>query len=114
MRFFRSALAALAADIALAASAQAPSPPEAFLRADKGHCIACHQLPQGHGPVSRADLGTKLEGTRMRAIGREGLRQAIADPPRVNADTLMPPFGRHRILESWEIETLVDYLHALP
>jgi L-cysteine S-thiosulfotransferase len=110
----RRTLAVLAAGGALAAFAQAPSPPEAFLRADRGHCIACHQLPEGRGPASRADLGPRLEGTRMRALGREGLRQAIADPMRANPETVMPPFGRHRILEAAEIEALVEYLHALP
>lgn len=114
MRLLRPGLAAIAAGAALAASAQAPSPPEAFLRADKGHCIACHQLPEGRAPASRADLGPKLEGTRMRALGREALRQAITDPTRANPETLMPPFGRHRILEAAEIDALVEYLHALP
>ena len=114
MRLPAGVLAALAAGGVVAAFAQAPSPPEAFTRADKGHCIACHQLPEGHGPASRADVGPRLEGTRMRALGREGLRLAIADPARANADTLMPPFGRHRILEAAEIEALVSYLHALP
>ena len=114
MRLLRRVLAVIAAGCALAASAQVPSPPEAFLRADKGHCIACHQLPEGRAPASRADVGPKLEGTRMRALGREALRQVIADPTRANAETLMPPFGRHRILETAEIEALVTYLHALP
>ena len=114
MRLSRRALAVLAAGAALAAHAQAPSPPEAFLRADKGHCIACHQLPEGHGPASRADVGPRLEGARMRTLGREALRQSIADPSRANADTLMPPYGRHRILEAAEIDALVEYLHALP
>lgn len=114
MRPLRCILAAAAAGITLAASAQTAAVPEAFLRADKGHCAACHQLPEGHGPASRADLGPKLEGARMRALGREGLRRAIGDPASANPDTVMPPFGRHRILEAVEIERLVDYLHALP
>ena len=114
MRLPRRALAAIAAGGALAASAQSPAPPAAFVQADKGHCIACHQLPEGHGPASRADLGPRLEGSRMRALGREGLRRAIADPVRANPETLMPPYGRHKILEAGEIEALVEYLHALP
>jgi len=28
-----------------------------FVRPDKGHCIACHQLPAGVGPQTRADVG---------------------------------------------------------
>ena len=114
MRLIRWSLAVLAAGSALAASAQSASPPDIFTRADKGHCVACHQLPEGQGAASRADLGPRLEGARMRALGRAGLRQAIGDASRANSDTVMPPFGRHRILEPAEIETLVEYLHALP
>ena len=100
--------------VAPPALAQARQGLDLFVRADKGHCIACHQLPQGQGPASRADVGPRLEGARMRALGREALRQSIADPARANADTLMPPYGRHRILEAAEIDALVEYLHALP
>ena len=38
----------------------------------------------------------------------------IEDPGRANPDTVMPPFGRHRILEPAEIGRIVEYLHALP
>jgi sulfur-oxidizing protein SoxX len=31
-----------------------------------------------------------------------------------NPDTLMPPFGRHRILHAAEIDRVVEYLYALP
>jgi hypothetical protein len=31
-----------------------------------------------------------------------------------NASTLMPPFGKHRILEPREIDRIVEFLHALP
>jgi len=85
-----------------------------FVRADKGHCIACHQLPEGIGPATRADLGPRLEGARMRRLGKDALRSLIVDPMRANPDTVMPPFGRHHILEPTEIDRLVEFLHALP
>ena len=96
------------------AHAQAPQAPVEFVRADKGHCIACHQVPEGSGPRTRADLGPALTGERMRALGRERLRALIEDPTRANAETVMPPYGRHRILDAAEIRRLVEYLHALP
>jgi sulfur-oxidizing protein SoxX len=105
-------LAAAAAALALPCAAQ--SVPEAFVKPERGNCIACHQLPAGLEPRTRADLGPALEGARMRALGREGIRAAIEDPTRANPDTLMPPFGRHRILEKAEIDRLVEFLHALP
>ena len=107
-------LAALACGLALDVPAQQPTAAELFARADQGHCMACHRLPQGVLPASRADLGPALEGARMRALGKPGIRGAIEDPMRANPDTVMPPFGRHRILEAAEIERLVEFLHALP
>jgi sulfur-oxidizing protein SoxX len=114
MRRFHAVLAVTLAAIAFPARAQKSAAPEAFLRVDKGHCIACHQLPEGIWPATRADLGPRLEGARMRALGRAKLRELLQDPTRSNPDTLMPPYGRHRILEADEIERLVEYLHALP
>jgi sulfur-oxidizing protein SoxX len=111
----RAALAVLGAlACAAAARAQVPSGAELFVRADKGNCIACHQVPAGAGPATRSDLGPKLEGARMRAIGRERLRALLTDPMANNPDTMMPPFGRHRILDAAEIDRVVEYLDALP
>jgi len=113
MRFAITVAAAPLAAAVLAASAQQPAP-DLFVSADKGHCIACHQVPEGAGPATRADLGPRLEGGRMRSLGREKLRALIADPMQANPETLMPPFGRHRILDPAEIQRVVDYLQALP
>jgi sulfur-oxidizing protein SoxX len=109
----RRVIVLLACAIAVPAAAQVPAL-ELFVRRDKGHCIACHQVPEGAGPQTRADLGPRLEGTRMRELGRRSLRAFIVDPTAANPDTVMPPFGRHRLLEPGEIDRIVDYLHALP
>jgi sulfur-oxidizing protein SoxX len=108
-----AAVLALACGIATSALAQVPAR-DLFVRADKGHCIACHQLPAASGPPTRADVGPALTGERMRALGKPALREAIADPTRANPDTVMPPYGRHRLLDTAEIERLVEFLHALP
>ncbi len=112
-----AAIAALTA-LALAASAARAQAPltgaQLFVRPEKGNCIACHQVSDPAAPRTRSDLGPKLEGARMRAIGRERLRTLLTDPMANNPDTLMPPFGRHRILDSREIERVIDYLDALP
>ena len=113
----KTVLALFAATIAIAAvpaAAQAVAPPPAFVQRDKGHCLACHQVPEGAGPASRADLGPRLEGARMRELGRSRLRDVIADPTAANPNTVMPPYGKHRILEPQEIDRVVEYLHALP
>ena len=104
--------------LALAALPAWPERPlsavELFVERDKGYCISCHQLPPGAGPPSTSDLGPRLEGARMRALGKAGIRAAIVDPTAANADTLMPPFGRHRILDDAEIDRLVEFLNGLP
>lgn len=104
---------AFAVAVALPAWGQG-SATDLFVRRDKGHCIACHQLPQGAGPQTRADLGPRLEGARMRALGKRALREVIADSTRANPDTVMPPYGRHRLLDAGEIDRLVEFLYALP
>ena len=110
-----ASLAAIAAAFGLApALAQVPAARDLFVQRDKGHCIACHQLPEGAGPASRADLGPRLEGARMRSLGRARLREIIVDPTKANPATVMPPYGRHRLLERAEIDRLVEFLHALP
>jgi sulfur-oxidizing protein SoxX len=108
----RRLIGAAFAALALPAWAQV-SALDLYVRSDKGHCIACHQLPQGTGPATRADLGPRLEGARMRELGKPRLRETISDPTRANPDTVMPPYGRHRLLEPAEIERLVEFLHAL-
>ena len=97
-----------------AASAQSPAALQLFVRPDKGACLACHQLPEGAGPATRADIGPALAGARMRELGRDKLRAAIEDPARANPQAIMPPFGKHRILQKAEIDALVEFLLALP
>lgn len=99
---------------ALGQDARRPAALELFVAPAKGHCIACHQLPEGSGPATRADLGPKLTGARMRELGKPALRRLLVDPTGDQPQTVMPPFGRHRILEPAEIDRLVDFLHALP
>ena len=113
MARFRLLLATACVCIAPAAAQPTAAPP-VFVQRDKGHCAACHQLPEGVSPAVRADLGPRLEGSRMRALGRAQLREIIEDPMKANPATVMPPYGRHRLLERAEIDRLVEFLHALP
>jgi L-cysteine S-thiosulfotransferase len=106
--------ALLAMLLAGAAHAQGMPGREIFIRADKGNCLACHQVPEGAGPAVRSDIGPRLDAARLKGWDRARLRQLLDDPQRVAADTVMPPYGRHRILESGEIDAVIDYLHALP
>jgi sulfur-oxidizing protein SoxX len=107
-------IAALVLAALPAMGAALPSGVELFTRPDKGNCIACHQVPEGAGPATRSDLGPRLQGPRMRELGRARLRTILVDPTAANPDTVMPPYGKHRILDPAEIDRLVEYLDALP
>lgn len=107
-------LAAASLLVAGAAWGQATEGRDLFARPDKGNCIACHQVPQGAGPAVRADVGPRLDAARLKGWDRARLRALLEDPQRANPDTVMPPYGRHRLLDDREIERIIDYLHALP
>ena len=100
--------------LALAVPAFSQEALDLFVKPEKGHCIACHQLPANAGPGARNDLGPKLEGERMRALGKAGIREIIEDPTKRNPDSVMPPYGHHRILDAREIDLIAEFLHALP
>lgn len=114
MRRLPPLLPLVMAVLALPAAAQSAAAPDVFVLPEKGHCVACHQVAEGAGPRTRADLGPKLDGSRMRTLGRTRIREIIQDPTRANPATVMPPYERHRILDDGEIQQLVEYLHALP
>ena len=109
----RAAILAAALSIAASASAQGPAIPDAFSRPDKGHCLACHSLPAAMARPG-GDVGPALTGARMRELGPAGLRAILDDPMRANGNTLMPPYGRHRILDAAEMDAIVRFLQALP
>jgi len=111
---FAAAFAFLSLGIGIPCAAQDRAALDLFTRADKGYCISCHQLPPGSGPATKDDLGPRLEGARMRALGAKALRDLINDPTAANPDTVMPPFGKHRLLDAREIDKVVEYLLALP
>jgi sulfur-oxidizing protein SoxX len=100
--------------LATAALAQKDQGLELFVRPDKGYCIACHALPESAGPVTRSNVGPALTGSRMRELGNSALHDLLRDPTQANPETLMPPFGRHRILEEREIDRVTEFLLALP
>lgn len=79
----------------------------------KGNCLACHQMPGDASADSLANIGPPLLAMAQRFPDRTRLREQIRDARRFNPDTVMPPFGTHRILTSEEIELVLDYLYSL-
>jgi sulfur-oxidizing protein SoxX len=79
----------------------------------KGNCLACHAIPGDAAAVTSANIGPPLVAIGTRFADREQLRRRIWDAGLINPDTVMPPFGKHQILTTDEIELIVDYLYTL-
>ena len=76
----------------------------------KGNCLACHMLPGDAKAVTSATIGPPLIGMKSRFPDRDKLRAQIWDSTKANPDTVMPPYGKHKILTESEIDKIVDYL----
>ena len=77
----------------------------------KGNCLACHQIPGDPKAVSMANIGPPLMLMRERFPDQAALRLQIWDATARNPDTVMPPFGKHRVLTEEEIDLVVGYIY---
>lgn len=76
----------------------------------KGNCFACHDYP---GAVLPGNVGPKLMNMKARFPDKAKLRAQIYDPTKNNPNTIMPPFGKHRILTEKEIDAVVEWALTL-
>ena len=105
---------ALLTGAAFAAPAHAQSGPSdgqklAFDRS-KGNCLTCHVIKGGEYPGS---LGPELVDIKSKYPNRDDLVAIVFDETKRNPLTVMPPFGRNRILTEKEINAVVDFLQTL-
>lgn len=76
----------------------------------KGNCLACHAIAGGSLP---GDIGPPLVAMKARFPDKAKLRTQIWDSTASNPNSIMPPFGRHSILNEKEIDKIVDFIHSL-
>jgi sulfur-oxidizing protein SoxX len=76
----------------------------------KGNCLACHMM--GDGDLA-GNIGPPLLAMQQRFPDKAVLRAQVWDPTVKNPHSVMPPFGRNRILTEEEIDKIVDYLYTL-
>jgi sulfur-oxidizing protein SoxX len=76
----------------------------------KGNCLTCHEIKGGDFPGT---LGPPLKDIKSKYPERSELVAIITDETRRNPQTMMPPFGRNRILTEQEIDAVVDFLQTL-
>jgi L-cysteine S-thiosulfotransferase len=101
--------AAASASPACAQSAAAEGQKLAFDRG-KGNCLTCHEIKGGDLPGT---IGPPLKDIKSKYPDRNELVAILTDETKRNPQTVMPPFGRNRILTDQEINAIVDFLQTL-
>jgi L-cysteine S-thiosulfotransferase len=86
---------------------------ELFLDIRKGNCVSCHQVPGDSAVTGKSRIGPELVGMKQRYSDRVLLRAAIWNLSEKVPGTVMPPYGKHRILTETEIDAVVRYLESL-
>ncbi len=76
----------------------------------KGNCLACHQI---EGGKLAGNIGPPLVAMKTRFPDKAKLRAQIWDASVNNPNTIMPPFGRHKILTESEIDKVVEFIYSL-
>jgi L-cysteine S-thiosulfotransferase len=106
------ALALFAGMAANPAHAQSPVSDGQKLAFDrgKGNCLTCHDIKGGDLPGT---IGPALKDIKSKYPDRNDLVAILTDETRRNPLTMMPPFGRNRILTEQEINAIVDFLQTL-
>jgi L-cysteine S-thiosulfotransferase len=84
-----------------------------FLDERKGNCAACHKAPNDETVKTQSKIGMPLEAVKARYPDRTKLRDAIWDLSKSVPNTIMPPYGKNRILSDDEIDALVIYLETI-
>ena len=76
----------------------------------KGNCLTCHEIKGGDLPGT---IGPALKDIKSKFPDRNDLVAILHDETKRNPQTVMPPFGRNRILTDQEINAIVDFLQTL-
>jgi len=76
----------------------------------KGNCLACHKIAGGSLP---GNIGPELVNMKARYPDKAKLRAQIWDAEATNPHTIMPPFGKYKILSESEIDKVVDFIYSL-
>jgi L-cysteine S-thiosulfotransferase len=76
----------------------------------KGNCLTCHEIKGGDLPGT---IGPQLIDIKSKYPDRNDLVAILNDETKRNPQTVMPPFGRNRILTEQEINAIVDFLQTL-
>jgi sulfur-oxidizing protein SoxX len=76
----------------------------------KGNCLACHAIKGGKLP---GNIGPPLINMKERFPNKADLKAQIADATINNPNSIMPPFGKNKILSGKELDEVVEFIYSL-
>jgi sulfur-oxidizing protein SoxX len=76
----------------------------------KGNCLACHVIAGGESP---GNIGPELKDMKARYPDKSLLRHRIWDETKYIPTTVMPPFGKNKILTEQEVDEVVEFIYTL-
>lgn len=86
---------------------------EIALTRSLGNCVACHAMPTVSGVEDPGDIGPPLVAMSARFPNKAALRAQIWDATVLHPNTVMPPFGKHKILTEKQIDEVTDFVYGL-
>lgn len=78
----------------------------------KGNCQSCHML-KSPTFINHGNVAPPLLGMKARFPDEKKLRDQVWDATKANANSVMPPFGKHGILSEDEVDKVVKFLLTL-
>lgn len=85
------------------------NPKVLFENNNLGNCLACHSIVK-QPEVAAGNIAPPFVAMKARFPDRAKLRAIIYDEQVNNPDTIMPPFGRNKILTAEQIDAITDYI----
>lgn len=76
----------------------------------KGNCLACHAIKGGKLP---GNIAPPLVAMQQRFPDKAKLRAQIFDSTVANPNSIMPPFGRHKVISDKEIDLVTEFIYQL-
>jgi len=78
----------------------------------KGNCLACHAI-DAKGASLPGNIGPPLKNIKNRFTSKDKLKAQIYDATVNNPNSIMPPFGKHNILNAKELDKVVEFVYSL-
>lgn len=76
----------------------------------KGNCLACHAIAGGKLP---GNIGPPLINMKQRFPNKADLKAQIGNATINNPNSIMPPYGAHKILTEKELDQVVEFIYSL-